>query len=229
MSPNKDQLELDTTSEEESSDDHRRAKSASPKREGQTRHQCTSHITRDILLTRGIAEADLQRLEEMDLSCEQINRWHKEGFCPAKAALWNQEGFSARKARQWKAIQCTVSWAVFFKENSLSIKKAALWRSTQLNIRGIQYTLKNKISPEASLEWIQGGLSIYEAVEYHMASVPSMFLSSIKALGMQAEVLSEFFDLFQIGKVAMEWVKCGITQRFLPPRSGTLDQGYVLP
>ncbi|KAJ9071413.1 hypothetical protein DSO57_1037189 [Entomophthora muscae] len=101
----------------------------------------------------------------------------------------------------------------FFKENGLSIKKEALWRATQLNIRGIQYALKNKISPEASLEWIQGGLSIYEAVEYHMASVPSTFSSIIKALGMQAEVLSEFFDLFQIGKVAMEWAKCRITPK----------------
>ncbi|KAJ9089005.1 hypothetical protein DSO57_1017283 [Entomophthora muscae] len=99
MSTNKDQSELDTTSKEESPDDHRRANSASPNREGQTRHQCPSYITRDILLTRGIAEADLQRWEEMDLPCEQINRWHKEGFCPAEVALWNHEGFSARKAR----------------------------------------------------------------------------------------------------------------------------------
>ncbi|KAJ9089719.1 hypothetical protein DSO57_1009984 [Entomophthora muscae] len=184
MSPSKDQSESDTTSEEESSGDHRQANSTSPNREGerQKRQQQTSHITRDILLTRGISEADLQRWEEMDLSCEQINRWHKEGFCPAKAALWNQEGFLARKARQWKAIRCT-----------------------------------NKISPEASLEWIQGGLSIYKAVEYHMASVPSTFLSAIRALGMQAEVLSEFFDSFQIGKVAMEWEKCGITPKEAGP------------
>ncbi|KAJ9071412.1 hypothetical protein DSO57_1037188 [Entomophthora muscae] len=63
MAPRKDQSESDITSEEESSGDHRRANSASPNREGerQTRQQQTSHITRDILLTRGISEADLQR------------------------------------------------------------------------------------------------------------------------------------------------------------------------
>ncbi|KAJ9074849.1 hypothetical protein DSO57_1002279 [Entomophthora muscae] len=80
-----DQSESDTTSEEEG---HRKAKSVNSDRERgrQTRNQSAT-ITREILLTRGIAEADLERWEEMDLSCAQINRWHKEGFRPAEAAL----------------------------------------------------------------------------------------------------------------------------------------------
>ncbi|KAJ9056990.1 hypothetical protein DSO57_1026841 [Entomophthora muscae] len=210
------QSDSDTTSEDESlnemKEDTMRTNSASPNREGgrQPRSKPTSQLTRDILLARGISEADLERWEEMDLSCAQISSWHKEGFRPAEAALWNQEGFSARKARQWKAIRCTVSWAVFFKEAGMLIKRAAPWRTTQMNIIGIHYALKHKISPETSLEWIKGGLGIYKAVKYHEAAVPSSFSAAIKELGMQADVLSEFFDSFRIGEVAMKWAKCGI-------------------
>ncbi|KAJ9074394.1 hypothetical protein DSO57_1006953 [Entomophthora muscae] len=85
--------------------------------------------------------------------------------------------------------------------------------SNPLNIRGIQYAIKNKVTPEVALEWLRGGLSIYEAVEFHMASVPSKYSEAIKALGLPAEELSESFDSFRIGEIAMEWARCGVTSQ----------------
>ncbi|KAJ9062948.1 hypothetical protein DSO57_1005186 [Entomophthora muscae] len=120
------------------------------------------------------------------ISEEDLERWEEMDLSCAQINSWHKEGFQPAEAALWN-------------QEGFLARKARQWKAICCTI-----------SPETSLKWIKGGLSIYKAVEYHKAAVLSSFSSAIKELGMQVVVLLEFFDSFRIGEIAMKYAKCGI-------------------